>query len=535
MNARGAPKPADGFESTAVARRVVILANRADSESLRLAEHYRSRRGVPAANVIALPMSLDETIGWPEFVRTVWTPLLDRLVTEKWIDAIPMNAHDVVGRRKYAVHHHRIEALVLCRGVPLRVEHDAALYAPVAPYTSRAEFRTNSGALDAELSLLPQPNYPINAFVPNPLFQNSRPLEGELDQVVKVARLDAPSLEDAFAMVDQAIAVERSGLMGRAYIDLSDRDPIGNAWLETAAKIVDELGFDLAIDRASGTFPPTARLDAPALYFGWYAARIEGGLAVPGFRFAPGAIALHIHSYSATTLRSESSGWTGPLAARGAAGAFGNVNEPYLQWTHRPDLLLRALARGATLVEASYQAFQALSWQQVVIGDPLYRPFAVSLEQQLDRIEQLEPKQAGYVWLRRARLLDRAGAGEEALTLLRTAHAQRPSMAVALDLARREFALGNKAVGRAVLGTLTRDARLSTNEWGLIAAAAQLAADHGEAALSLGLWRHLFTHGGVPGYVCREWLQEAAAHAAKAGDIGQAERWRAEARMLGSN
>ena len=67
---------------------------------------------------------------------------------------------------------------------------------------------------------------------------------------------------------------------------------------------------------------------------------------------------------------------------------MGNVFEPYLQFTHQPHLLLRALARGATLAEAAYFALNVLSWQAILIGDPLYRPVAIELDEQMKNIER---------------------------------------------------------------------------------------------------------------------------------------------------
>ena len=145
---------------------------------------------MPRDNLIALPMSAAEAISWQEFVATVWTPLQDELVKRGWLDAIAMDLTDAIGRRKLSVYKHRIAALVVCRGVPLKINHDPALYAEVRPFTAHGEYRTNAGAVDAELSLLAQPNYPINAFVTNPLFQNEKPSVFERAQVVEVARLD---------------------------------------------------------------------------------------------------------------------------------------------------------------------------------------------------------------------------------------------------------------------------------------------------------------------------------------------------------
>jgi hypothetical protein len=213
---------------------------------------------------------------------------------------------------------------------------------------------------------------------------------------VRVARLDGPTAGDAMMLVDRAVAAERTGLLGRAYVDLSDRDPVGNAWLEAAARQLGELGFDPAVDRAPATMAAGARFDAPVIYFGWYSGNIDGPFLLPGFQFPTGAIALHIHSYSALTLRSATSGWTGPFVARGVTATVGNVNEPYLAFTHQPQLLLRALARGQTLAEAAYFALQALSWQAILIGDPLYRRFAVPLSAKLEKTAVLPRGLAGY-------------------------------------------------------------------------------------------------------------------------------------------
>jgi len=112
-----------------------------------------------------------------------------------------------------------------------------------------------------------------------------------------------------------------------------------------------------------------------ALYYGWYAPNIAGPFTRPDFRFVPGAIAMHIHSFSAGTLRDRNANWVGPLVSRGAAASIGNVYEPYLQLTTHPDILNDRLLHGFTFAESAYSATDALSWMGVMVGDPLYRPY----------------------------------------------------------------------------------------------------------------------------------------------------------------
>ena len=362
-----------------LAARVVILANASDAGSIRIARHYAEVRGIPAENLIALAMPVEETISWSDFVTTIWNPLMKEVTRQAWIDAVPMTLIDEAGRMKYFVSGHRISYLVVCRGVPLRIRHAPALYATLRPLTDNSIFRTNEGAVDGELALLAQPNHPINAYVANPLWNNEKPTQAERARVVKVSRLDGPSIGDALRLPDLAIAAERDGLRGQAFVDLGGNHPDGNRWLETVARIATELGFQPEVDRSDTTFGVDVPFDAPVLYFGWYAATVNGPFTRAGFSFPVGAIAFHIHSFSAATLRQSASGWCGPFLARGVTATVGNVAEPYLQLTHRPDLLLRALALGQNFGDAVAYAQPALSWQTVAIGDPLYRPFPLSL------------------------------------------------------------------------------------------------------------------------------------------------------------
>jgi len=527
--------PADsGGEEGNPALRVILLANRDDPDSLRVAHHYAAVRGVPAENLIALSMSRAEEIGWEEFVRTIWNPLLAELVRAGWIDAIAMTATDAIGRQKHAPYGHRIAALVVCRGVPLKIAHQPAFYADSPPYTARGEFRTNAGAVDAELSLLAQPNYPINAFLPNPLFQNDSPTKFQEGQVVRVARLDGPGVNDALALVDRAVAAERTGLLGRAYVDFSQRDPVGNAWLEAALRQLGELGFDLGVDRAPATLPATARFDAPAIYFGWYSGNMDGPFLLPGFQFPPGAIALHIHSYTATTLRSTTSGWTGPFVARGVTATVGNVNEPYLAFTHRPHLLLRQLARGRTLAEAAYYSLQALSWQAILIGDPLYRPFAVPLADQLQDLARLPASHAGYAVLRRVNELDRLGRPDEARALLVRAQRDAPSLAAGMALAQRLQLAGEMDGAANALGFVPLLTSFPTDQWALAAEAARLMEALGRPTRALDVWRTLLSAAELPPDLRLAWLREARATALAAGEQPQAILWQGEIEVRAS-
>ena len=96
----------------------------------------------------------------------------------------------------------------------------------------------------------------------------------------------------------------------------------------------------------------------------------------PDFRFERGAVAAHIHSFSASTLRDPRKNWCAPLIAAGAAATIGNVYEPYLGLTTAFDVFFDRLRAGFTFAESCYMGQRFLSWMNTFVGDPLYRPFA---------------------------------------------------------------------------------------------------------------------------------------------------------------
>jgi uncharacterized protein (TIGR03790 family) len=517
---------ASAARGSGLADRVIVVANASAPDSLAVARHYAEARGVPAANVIVLPMPVAETISWREFVATIWQPLEDQLVKQGWIDGTAMELFDHVGRRKYAIYGHRIAALVLCRGVPLRIANDPSLFEEVPGLTSHAEFRTNEGAVDSELSLLAQNDYPINASIPNPLYHNPDPTREELSRVVKVSRLDGPTAADASGLVDLALQAERSGLLGRAYVDIAGPHEGGNRWLDAVASQVSSLGFDSTVGHGPQTFAETGRFDAPVLYFGWYTADLNGPFSLPGFRFPPGAIALHIHSFSAHTLRSASEGWCGPLLARGVTATFGNVFEPYLEFLHRPDLLVEALARGENLVDAAYYSLPVLSWQSVVIGDPLYRPFAVPVTAQVHDLAALPAPLAGYAVIREMNLLDAEGSQAEAIEAGRDAMKQVPSLALALAVGSRVAQSGNAEGAAWTVNDAAAAEAMEPDTWELLREAAGFLAAHGKTGEAIGLYRKLFAIDALPVALRTPWLDEARRVALASGDVADAADWR---------
>jgi uncharacterized protein (TIGR03790 family) len=529
---RGADAAADN-----PALRVIILANSADSESVALARYYAEKRGVPADNIIALRLPTDEMIAREEFDTLLYQPLQDELVRRQWIEGTPYPVAagaKPVPRRKYAITGHHLSYLVVCRGVPLLIRHEPSLPDDSPRLTAaNAALAVNSAAVDAELALLPRTGWPLTGFVTNPLFRNDRPASIIAQQVVKVARLDGPTPADARGLVDTALAAEATGLVGRGYIDIGGPHAEGNKWLEEAAKELDALGFDHDVDREPRTLPPEARFDAPALYFGWYDSMVSGPFTRAGFRFPPGAVALHIYSGSATNMRDGHNTWTPGLVARGVAGTVGNVTEPYLQFTHEPQLLLHALARGDTLGDAAAYAIPYYSWMGILVGDPLYRPFKVTFEEQWRERAKLSSELRPYVVMRRMRLLEAGGKHAEAVATGREAQAGGFNLAVALTLADLQRVAGDKVgAARSLAPCLATEKIVTPADAPLLATAARQFEALGEKKSALQAWQRLLASASVPHDWRVAWLKPAAIAARAAADTDRAVLWEFELKEL---
>ena len=343
---------------------VAVLYNSSQDASRDLALYYASRRNIPAANLVGLPLDEHDAISRDAYNTTLRDPLAKAFKDRKWF-----------AREK-------IRVLVSMRGVPFKIQRlplppnaDGSKPKAVGPNGKQDE-----AAVDAELALLGVAEYDIKGPLNNPYYKQDTPIsEASIDGMLLVGRIDGPSDQVCRRMIDDAVVVEADGLWGMCYLDLAKKGAgykIGDDWIETIARQNAELGIPTVIDRNRDTFVTNYPMRDAALYFGWYTTNRNGPFLNPEFKFPRGAVAVHLHSFSAQTLRDGSKKWCGPLLQKGAAATLGNVYEPFLQMTHNFDIFHDRLTKGYSLVEAAYMALPVTSWQNVVLGDPLYRPYA---------------------------------------------------------------------------------------------------------------------------------------------------------------
>jgi len=387
---------------------VLVIANRNASQSVGLARYYMKRRGIPKSHLLQLWITDKETCTREDYNKRVVPAVRNYL-----------NKNDPQGN---------IRCLVTMYGLPLKIsppamsreqreevqelrnrrkmlaqelkalkkqkpEKGKELRKKLEEIRGRIrliEKQNWRSSFDSELSLVRVEKYPLEGWIPNPYFLafQRRDLEIKRAQVLMVSRLDGPSPEIVKRLVDDAVAVEKTGLRGTAYFDARWPRPgrekmkklkgyaFYDASIHAAAEVVKRSGrLQVVVDDRQALFQPGQCPNA-ALYCGWYSLAHY----VPAFTWVRGAVGYHIASSECATLHAGSSQvWCKRMLEEGVAATLGPVGEPYVQAFPVPEVFFGLLVRGRlTLAECYMVSLPFLSWQMVLVGDPLYRPFKVN-------------------------------------------------------------------------------------------------------------------------------------------------------------
>jgi len=243
-------------------------------------------------------------------------------------------------------------------------------------------------SLDSEVALVLEQNYQLSGWVPNPYFLGYRgkKIKNMPRKALMVSRLDGPSSGIVRRIINDSISTEKTGLKGTAYFDARYPRPKEERKGKTRSgyKPYDHSLY-LAADRVkkSGRMPVIVNskpelfrqgeCPGAALYCGWY----RLARYVDAFEWRPGAIGYHIASSECTTLKGKGSRvWCKMMLEKGVAATLGPVSEPYVQAFPIPEIFFGLLVEGRLTLAECYALSQPFwSWQMVLIGDPLYRPF----------------------------------------------------------------------------------------------------------------------------------------------------------------
>lgn len=361
-----------GDEENTDASATIVVYNKADENSKGLADYYAAARQIPKDHIIGLDCPITEEITRLQYETTIATPLRSEFIIRGWWKT---------GQgldKSQRLEETKIRFVALIRGMPLKIAPEAGING-----TNQGPAERNEASVDSELACLDVMPWPITGPLSNPYYKRYVGIQDANmpPGLLLVCRLDGPTEESVLAMIDASLATEKTGLWGWAYVDMRNiREggyKEGDDWLREAVSSMRRRGIPVLTDNAPETLPVGFPLTNAAVYYGWYDGNPSGPFADPRLRLRPGSIAVHIHSFSANTLRNPSTNWAGPLVMRGAAATVGNVYEPYLSMTTNLDILQDRLMGGFTFAESAYMAIRSVSWMGVVVGDPLYRPYKV--------------------------------------------------------------------------------------------------------------------------------------------------------------
>ena len=380
---------------------ILVIANSNSVESVRIAQYYCAKRQVPVGNILALPLGTSSslTITRDNYEKQLAEPIRQKLSSPEFAGkircllttyAVPIT----VGKR--APLKGREEKLKQLKKQQQRTKKTLeALEQSSVANTSRdtkgikrnlAQLQSSidyivgketEACVDSELSMVLSGDYELYRWQPN-MLKNS--VLGLSFNTIMVSRLDGPGLRIAKGLVDKAIAAEKTGLRGVAYIDsrgiADDKKsysfgPFDQSLRDLAVLTRLRTGMTVQEERTEKLFQ-LGSCPRTAIYCGWYSLKKY----VDALGFVDGAIGYHISSLEAIDLRDpDSSQWCPAMLKDGVAATLGAVAEPYLHSFPRPSAFFLELFNGHCLVEAYYHTKPFNSWQLVLIGDPLYTPF----------------------------------------------------------------------------------------------------------------------------------------------------------------
>ena len=517
--------------NAALAEEMVIVVNRNDPDSLSIGQHYARQRGIPESRIVHLSAPIKETISIAEYVNTVANPLLNALLENEWVKGVKAGSKDVYGRERLSVSIHSIPFVVLIKGVPLRITHDPLLIEESSANLPM-QFRVNNGSVDGEIALLlAPPRTSMTALVPNPYFEKSSISSTDANRLLRVTRLDGPTKANVMNLIDRTLRAEEIGLMGRAYIDTGGPHAKGDEWIRAAGDIAEAAFFDIDYETSKRAMNHRDRLDAPAIYMGWYRPHAQAQWRSPRWPVPPGAIGFHLHSFSGTSVRSTKT-WLGAFIAQGYCATVGNVYEPYLEHTHRPQVLLAHLMSGGSFGEAVALSTPSLSWQSVAIGDPLYRPFKVSLAEQLKSSEG--STFTAYASIREInRMLVEEGS-EPAIAYARSEFISQPSLALAYRLAQLYASEAKDREAVEVLKIIRFITSFSPDDFVLVQKIANFLYKRGEGEMAFNIYKKLLEERDLDKQLKIALFQGGARIADAQNEPVIASRWNIEASKLKS-
>ena len=337
-------------QGTPDSRRVLLVINNKNPDSIEIGEYYAMKRQIPPENICQIACGDAESITKTFYRTTIEDPI------------------------RFAIKNcpNEIDFIVLTKGVPIRIgdnfgpsvdSYVAAMNLAFEPLPSTRPPESDSEILRSG----------------NPYYSSTERFTSKKFGFHLTTRLDGYTVEHVKRLIDRS--VKAAPEQGTFYFDLAQNRTSGaygalNAEMKLSATSLKERGFETLVETTASFVNPNIPLMG---YVSWGSNDAKFDRATfKSLKFKSGAISETFVSTSARSFMELTDGQSqiGDLIAAGVTGVKGYASEPWTVALANPEILMDRYTRGYNLAESFYAASRLLKWKDVIIGDPICSPYA---------------------------------------------------------------------------------------------------------------------------------------------------------------
>jgi len=319
------------------ANELALLVNTTDPQSVAVADHYQSARGIPAANRIELQLPVSDVASQADFATA--KAVVDAAVTPS------------------------IQGLVITWTLPYRADCMSI---------------TTAFAVGFDTTYC---STPCSATAPVSYY-DSESLQPFSDHGIRPAMMiAAATTDDAIALIDRGVSSDQTFPMGDGYLVRTsdpDRSVRWGAFMQTVSDWDYQGGLTLNYVDNSGGGGLDYIENATNVLF--YFTGLASVLSIETNTYRPGAVADHLTSYGGQVPTGGQMSVVAWLEA-GVTASYGTVVEPCNYEQKFPDttVMLPHYFRGETVLEAYWKS---VAWpgEGLFVGEPLARPWGSTVD-----------------------------------------------------------------------------------------------------------------------------------------------------------
>lgn len=344
------------IKSEGDSKRVLVVMNDADPDSIRIAGYYLKMRKISRDQLVTLHTSTGDNISPDKYKGEIEAPIKAALAKNKNIDFI-----------------------VLTKGIPLRLVDeggysvDATLASMELKFAPIGQTPGKFGITEADAESA------IKRCI-SPYYNSKEHFSHAKFGMYLVTRLTGYTAEDAMKLVDNSLLAKPS--KAPILLDSQPKFKPGTGYwpmeesLTEANELLSAKGLNIYFEKTE-TFSDGHELLAGYASWGSNDANYDPE-AYHRLRFVPGAIAETFVSTSGRTFNKIDGGQSliADLIKQGVTGVKGYVSEPFTFALCRSSILFDHYESGFNLAESFYAASPIAKWKDIVVGDPLCNPYA---------------------------------------------------------------------------------------------------------------------------------------------------------------